>query len=572
MMIQQELKKVGRKYVDGLRAKFGQAILEESWQKSDQVTLTVDRNYLPEAVEMTYYQQGGWLSSVVGSDERSINGNFAVYYVLSMEKTEKSWVVIKTLVPPYDPEFPSVTAKVPAAVWYERDVRDLFGLNPVGIPDARRLTLPDDWPEGVHPLRKDAMDYRTRPKPVTEEETFEFIKVEGEGIVEIPLGPLHVTSDEPGHFRIYVDGETVVDADYRLFYVHRGMEKLAENRMDYNQITYMADRICGICGYAHNVAYTTSVENALGIEVPERAKYIRTILLETERLHSHLLNLGLACHFVGFDTGFMQFFRVREKSMKMAEILTGARKTYGMNLVGGIRRDILKDEKQQCLQLIKELRAEVNDLLDILVNTPNIVERTAGVGVLDPGVARDFSPVGPNVRGSGFSRDTRSDHAYCAYGLVPWTVISKDGNDVLSRTLIRAEEWYESAKIVEECLNTMPEGPILVEGFEYKPHQFALGYVEAPRGEDIHWTMTGDNQKVYRWRPRASSFNNWPALRYMLRGNAISNAPLIVASIDPCYSCTERVTVVDIRKQKTQVVPYKELERYCRERKNSPLK
>lgn len=572
MMIQQELKKVGQKYVDGLRAKFGQAILEESWQKSDQVTLTVDRNYLPEAVEMTYYQQGGWLSSVVGSDERSINGNFAVYYVLSMEKTEKSWVVIKTLVPPYDPEFPSVTAKVPAAVWYERDVRDLFGLNPVGIPDARRLTLPDDWPEGVHPLRKDAMDYRTRPKPVTEEETFEFIKVEGEGIVEIPLGPLHVTSDEPGHFRIYVDGETVVDADYRLFYVHRGMEKLAENRMDYNQITYMADRICGICGYAHNVAYTTSVENALGIEVPERAKYIRTILLETERLHSHLLNLGLACHFVGFDTGFMQFFRVREKSMKMAEILTGARKTYGMNLVGGIRRDILKDEKQQCLQLIKELRAEVNDLLDILVNTPNIVERTAGVGVLDPGVARDFSPVGPNVRGSGFSRDTRSDHAYCAYGLVPWTVISKDGNDVLSRTLIRAEEWYESAKIVEECLNTMPEGPILVEGFEYKPHQFALGYVEAPRGEDIHWTMTGDNQKVYRWRPRASSFNNWPALRYMLRGNAISNAPLIVASIDPCYSCTERVTVVDIRKQKTQVVPYKELERYCRERKNSPLK
>jgi len=572
MMIQQELKKVGQKYVDGLRAKFGQAILEESWQKSDQVTLTVDRNYLPEAVEMTYYQQGGWLSSVVGSDERSINGNFAVYYVLSMEKTEKSWVVIKTLVPPYDPEFPSVTAKVPAAVWYERDVRDLFGLNPVGIPDARRLTLPDDWPEGVHPLRKDAMDYRTRPKPVTEEETFEFIKVEGEGIVEIPLGPLHVTSDEPGHFRIYVDGETVVDADYRLFYVHRGMEKVAENRMDYNQITYMADRICGICGYAHNVAYTTSVENALGIEVPERAKYIRTILLETERLHSHLLNLGLACHFVGFDTGFMQFFRVREKSMKMAEILTGARKTYGMNLVGGIRRDILKDEKQQCLQLIKELRAEVNDLLDILVNTPNIVERTAGVGVLDPGVARDFSPVGPNVRGSGFSRDTRSDHAYCAYGLVPWTVISKDGNDVLSRTLIRAEEWYESAKIVEECLNTMPEGPILVEGFEYKPYQFALGYVEAPRGEDIHWTMTGDNQKVYRWRPRASSFNNWPALRYMLRGNAISNAPLIVASIDPCYSCTERVTVVDIRKQKTQVVPYKELERYCRERKNSPLK
>ncbi|CAG0937116.1 hydrogenase, group IVa [Thermoflexales bacterium] len=564
--------KIGQHYVDALRARFGSAILNEDWRTSDQVAVTVELNSLPDVVENLYYQQGGWLSSVIGNDERSLNGNFALYYILSMEDTVKSWVMVKALVPPHQPEFPSVTAKIPAAVWYERDVRDLFGLNPIGIPDNRRLTLPDDWPADVHPLRKDAMDYRYRPEPTTDEETFEFINVEGEGIVEVPLGPLHVTSDEPGHFRLYVDGETIMDADYRLFFVHRGMEKLAENRMDYNQIPFLADRICGICGYAHSVAYSTSVEAALGLEVPERAKYIRTILLETERLHSHLLNLGLACHFVGFDTGFMQFFRVREKTMKMAEILTGARKTYGMNLVGGIRRDILKEERQQCLKFIAELRVEVNTLLDILVHTPNLVERTANVGALEPTVARDFSPVGPTVRGSGFTRDTRADHAYCAYGLVPWSVISKTGNDVLSRTLIRAEEWYESAAIVERCLDNMPDGPIMIEGFDYKPHQFALGYVEAPRGEDIHFTMTGDNQKVFRWRPRASSFNNWPGVRYMLRGNLISNAPLIVASIDPCYSCTERVTIIDIRKKKAQVVAYKELERYCRERKHSPLK
>ena len=147
-----------------------------------------------------------------------------------------------------------------------------------------------------------------------------------------------MTSDEPGHFRLYVDGEHIVDADYRLFYVHRGMEKLAETRMNYDQVTFLADRICGICGYAHNVAYSNSIERALDIHIPERAHYIRTILLEVERLHSHLLNLGLACHFVGFDTGFMQFFRVREKAMKMAELLTGTRKTYGMNLIGGVRQ------------------------------------------------------------------------------------------------------------------------------------------------------------------------------------------------------------------------------------------
>ncbi len=143
---------------------------------------------------------------------------------------------------------------------------------------------------------------------------------------------------------------------------------------------------------------------------------------------------------------------------------------------------------------------------------------------------------------------------------------------MLARTLIRAEEFFQSLEMVERCLDIMPEGPILTEGFDYKPYKFALGYVEAPRGEDIHWSMLGDNQKIYRWKCRASSYNNWPPLRYMLRGNTISDAPLIVASIDPCYSCTERVTVIDVRKKMVTLVPYKEMERYCRERKDSPLK
>ncbi len=568
--------RVGQKYVDALRAQFGGRILEESWQAADQATLTVELNSLPDVVETVYYRLGGWLSTVVGSDERPINGHFAIYYVLSVEgdegETEKSYVVIRALIPPHQPEFPAVSPRVPAAIWYEREVRDMFGIQPIGMQDKRRLVLPDDWPPDLHPLRKDAMDYRFRPTPTREEENYEFIHVDGEGLVEVPLGPLHMTSDEPGHFRLYMDGEHIVDADYRLFYVHRGMEKLAESRMTYDQITFLTDRICGICGYAHSVAYSTSIERALGIEVPARAQYIRTILLEVERLHSHLLNLGLACHFVGFDTGFMQFFRVREKAMKMAELLTGARKTYGMNLIGGIRKDILKEERTQVLNWIADLRVEVTRLVDILLNTPNIVQRTAGIGMLEPKVARDYSPVGPNLRGSGFHRDTRVIHPYCAYDQVPWTTISKTGCDVLSRTLIRAEEFFVSLDMVAKCLETIPEGPILTEGFAYKPYSFALGYVEAPRGEDIHWSMLGDNQKVYRWKCRASSYNNWPALRYMLRGNTFSDAPLIVASIDPCYSCTERVTVVDIRKKSVKTVAYKELERYCVERKDSPLK
>lgn len=580
MLMTQEQPKTGANYVSYLREQFGMAILDESWQTSDQVTVTVELNYLPDIVETVYYKLGGWLSVVAANDERPINGYFAIYYVLSVEgnptenepDTDKCYLVVRSLIPPHQPEFPSVTPRVPAAVWYEREVRDMFGLQPVGLPDERRLVLPDDWPEGLFPLRKDTMDYRYRPQPTTENETYEFIQVEGEGIVEVPLGPLHITSDEPGHFRLFVDGEHIVDADYRLFYVHRGMEKLGETRMSYEQVTFLADRICGICGYAHNVAYANSIENALQIQVPERVHYIRTILLETERLHSHLLNLGLACHFVGFDTGFMQLFRVREKSMQMAEILTGTRKTYGMNLIGGVRRDILKDQRQKSLKLCAELRQEVSKLIEILLETPYIVQRTQDVGRLEMDVARNYSPVGPTLRGSGFGRDIRKIHPYCSYEKIPWKMIHKTGCDVLSRTLTRAEEFFESLAIVEYCLENMPQGPILTEGFHYQPYRFALGYVEAPRGEDIHWSMLGDNQKLFRWRCRASSYNNWPPMRYMLQNNTISDAPLIVASIDPCYSCTERVTVIDVNKKKMKIVPYKELERYCRDRKDSPLK
>ena len=233
----------------------------------------------------------------------------------------------------------------------------MFGIQPVGMQDKRRLVLPDDWPAELHPLRKDAMDYRFRPTPTTEEETYEFIDVEGDGLLEMPLGPLHMTSDEPGHFRLYMDGEHIVDADYRLFYVHRGMEKLAEitdelrpgdvpHRPHLRDLRLRPQRGIqqfGGTGAGHRGAGRVRNTSA-------RSCWRWSACTVT------CLNLGLACHFVGFDTGFMQFFRVREKTMKMAELLTGARKTYGMNLIGGIRRDILKEERTQTLQWINELR------------------------------------------------------------------------------------------------------------------------------------------------------------------------------------------------------------------------
>ena len=565
--------KLGQHYLAALNEAFPGVVLDHAWQTKDQLTVTVKVNYLPEVVEFLYYKQGGWLSVLFGNDERKLNGHYAVYYVLSMEKGTKCWVTVRVEVDANKLEFPSVTPRVPAAVWGEREVRDMYGLIPVGLPDERRLVLPDDWPDELYPLRKDSMDYRQRPAPTTDAETYEFINELGDKKNNVvPIGPLHVTSDEPGHFRLFVDGENIIDADYRLFYVHRGMEKLAETRMGYNEVTFLSDRVCGICGFAHSTAYTTSVENAMGIQVPERAQMIRAILLEVERLHSHLLNIGLASHYTGFDSGFQQFFRVREKSMDLAEKLSGHRKTYGLNVIGGVRRDILAEQKLSTLTTIHQLRSEVQELVDVLLSTPNFIERTSGIGILDRKIARDFSPVGPLMRGSGYARDVRFDHPFDGYAdpdVQKMHAATADTCDAFGRTAVRIQEVYDSIDMIETMLENCPSGPILTTDWEYTPHKYAIGATEAPRGEDVHWAMLGNNQKCYRWRAKAATYSNWPVLRYMFRGNTVGDAALIVGSLDPCYSCTDRVTVTDVAAKRDHVLDKEQFENVWRDK--SPL-
>lgn len=565
--------RVGETHVQAVRDTFPGAVLDAAWQAEDQVTVTVPKDMLPDVVEFLYYGRGGWLPNMVANDERPINGNYALYYLLSMEESDPGFVTVRAEVDPCSMEYPSVTPRVPACVWSEREAFDLFGLRAQGLPDERRLVLPDDWPADLYPLRKDSMDYRKRPAPVTDVENYSFLyEGQAEEVTEVPMGPLHITSDEPGHFRLFVEGEEIIDADYRLFYVHRGMEKVAESRLNYDAVTFLADRICGICGNAHSVAYAEAVEHAQGIEVPVRGQYIRAILLEVERLHSHLLNLGLVCHYCGFDTGFQHFFRVREKTMDLAVLLTGARKTYGLNLIGGVRRDILDAQKMATIKYVREIRNEVEALVDMLVSTANFESRTAGVGRLDPAVARDYSPVGPCVRGSGIARDVRFDHPFDGYKyLSGMKARSHDGCDVQSRTLVRVEEFMDSLTMIEQLLDGAPTGPVLTEDWQYTPHKFALGYTEAPRGEDMHWAQVGDNQKCYRWRAKAATYSNWPILRYMFRGNTVADAAIIVGSMDPCYSCTDRVTVVDVKKKTETVLTKDQLEGYCRRRTHSPL-
>ncbi|ORI08131.1 hydrogenase large subunit [Campylobacter concisus] len=567
----------GDKFVEILKTKV--KILEVTRQADDQITVLVDRNDLPLAVKTLYYDIGGFISTMIPNDERQINGCYALYYAISMEGSkmtevddfaaeDKCFITVKTLIPGSDPTFPSVTPLVPACVWYEREAYDMFGLVAEGLPDKRRLVLSDDWPDGLHPLRKDAMDYRYRPDPVDhrDEPDSEFLFPTGDAVVDVPLGPLHITSDEPGHFRLFCDGDEIIDADYRLFYQHRGMEKLAENRMNYDQMGYLAERVCGICGYAHAIACIEAAEKAIKLEIPLRAQAIRVICLEIERLHSHLLNIGLACEVTGNYNAFMHIFRVREYSMELAQLVTGGRKTYGNVVMGGLRRDMTNQEIKKGIEIINKLDVQISEIWDAVMEDKRQIGRWKGVGILDRQIARDFSPVGPNMRGSGFKRDNRYDHPYDFFKQIEFEVAVEHGCDVFAREMVRYKELKSSIHIIRQCFELMPQTPIMIDPVTMiKPENFALGHDEAPRGENVHWIMQGSAQKVYRWRCRAATYNNWPSLRYQFRGNNISDAALIVCSLDPCYSCTERVTLVDVRTKKSKILTEKDLKKFCQD-------
>jgi hypothetical protein len=561
-------------------------VLEVTRQYQDQVTALVELKDLPEAVRFLYYDIGGYLSTMIANDERQMNKHYALYYALSIEggkmfegdeidQDEKCFITVKVLISPDTLTFPSVSTLVPAAVWYEREAYDMFGLKAEGLPDKRRLVLSDDWPEDLFPLRKDAMDYRHHPDMVNhnKEPEYKFHKPEGSGIIEVPLGPLHITSDEPGHFRLFCDGDKIIDADYRLFYQHRGMEKLAENRMNYDQMGYLAERVCGICGYAHSIACIESAEKAVNLEVPARAQAIRIICLEIERLHSHLLNIGLACEVTGNYTAFMHIFKIREYSMKLAELVTGGRKTYGNVVMGGLRRDMTGSEIKKSLEILETIETQVIEVWEAVMSDKRQIKRWTGIGILDKQVARDFSAVGPNARGSGIKRDTRYDHPYDFFKKLEFEVAVAHGCDVLSRETVRYMELKSSISIIRQCFQLMPQTEIFIEPeLTVKPESYALAYDEAPRGENVHWIMQGSAQKIYRWRCRAATYNNWPSLRYQFKGNSIADAALIVCSLDPCFSCTDRVTVVDVNSKKSKILTNKDLKNFSRTEKNSPLK
>jgi Ni,Fe-hydrogenase III large subunit/Ni,Fe-hydrogenase III component G len=551
-----------REKLNLLKERFGGAIQRADIPAEDRLFVFVDPRSVREICRHVFRHLDARYVISIGADDRPHSGDFLVAHHFAFDEDHLLSSIL-TRIPADQPAFDSISEDVPAANWAEREIRDLYGLEPRGHQYLKRLVLPDGWPEGVHPLRKD-VPFDHVPEGYDPDREFKFDEAP-EGCTVVPFGPFHPTLDEPAHFRLYVDGEMVRGCEYRGFMVHRGIEKLAESVLTYNDIPMAAERICGICGCVHNVAYAQAVEEAAALRIPPRAEYIRTIMLELERLHSHLLWVGLACHIVGFDTMFMQAFRIREPVMWIAEKISGNRKTYALCVIGGVRWEITDELRTELRQVLDKLEAEWRPVVAAVQKDRNLQRRTKGVGVADRHLVKDAGLLGPVARAAGVAIDARRDHPYAAYDRVEFDVITADGADVWSRVIVRALEVFESIRIMRQCLDRMEPGPLALDIQDELPiGRMGMSSVEAPRGESHHFVITGENNRPRRWRVRAPTYQNLQGIPAMIKDQQLADMTISLGSIDPCFSCTDRMETIDIRSGAKRVWSQEELKQLVR--------
>jgi membrane-bound hydrogenase subunit alpha len=364
-----------------------------------------------------------------------------------------------------------------------------------------------------------------------------------DNLVTIPIGPQHPSLKEPGCFTVTLDGEKVVNVVIGVGYNHRGLEKACESRT-YVQDLYIIERVCGICSHTHSTAYCQALEELAGLEIPRRAKYIRVLVAELERLHSHLLWLGVAGHEIGFDTLFMYTWRDRERVLDVLAEAGGNRVNYGVNTIGGVRRDIDPELDAHIRAMADVLEPEIAHYLELAMTDSVLAARFAGIGTLPRPDAERFGVVGPVARADGIPCDIRTVEPYAAYDELKIREITDDHCDVLGRTIVRIKELQESLRLIRACLDGLPEGPLKVNAPRRMPKGEVISRTEAPRGENIHYIRSNGTDMPDRIRVRAPSEANWHGMKRMLEGAYLADVPIVVAANDPCYSCTDRAVVV----------------------------
>jgi Ni,Fe-hydrogenase III large subunit len=354
----------------------------------------------------------------------------------------------------------------------------------------------------------------------------------------IPVGPFHLALEEPYKIEVECEGERVVGASLKVGFNFRGIEWLAQ-RKNITRSIALLERVCGICSNVHSMTFCMAVERIGAIEVPPRARYVRVVVAELERLHSHLLWAGIAAELMGFETVFMQVFRLRERVMDLLEETSGNRVNYSMNRVGGVNRDLVRaDEIRAGVREIREVVARV--VIPLFTADLTVAARCRGVGTLTRADAIAYGAVGPVARASGLDADLRRDAPYMAYGDLEFAVPVRKEGDVLARVVVRALEIVESCRIVEQALDRMPPGPLHVGDVYAVPAGEAVARIEAPRGEVFYYVQSDGSDTLARVKVRTPSFANIPTVARMVEGSELADVPLIQAAVDPCYSCTDR--------------------------------
>lgn len=498
------------------------------------VTFKVSISQINEIVSDFYNNFNLSLKLITTTDERRENGCFKIWYIFGSKEDNIfiiPYIELKDIL-----EFPSFSLTIHEAINYERKIETFFGLKPIGHHNPRPIILHENWPKGIFPLRKD-FSWKERPKMATTN-TYHFQKVKGEGIYEIPVGPIHAGIIEPGHFRFSVAGESIVLLEPKLGYTHKGSEKLFEILPLIDKIR-LSEKISGDSSFCHSLSFCQALEQLNDTIVPNRALYLRVIYAELERLANHFGDIGAIMMDTGFNFGGSQGSRLREMIMQINERITGSRFLRGINVVGGVTKDIKDEEKDLFIKELSNIENDFREVMKIALDSTSLLNRLKGTGTLDTLVAKLLGALGVAGKASGLSNDARIDYPYASYKDLFFNKIEveKEG-DVFARFKIRIKEVYSSIDIIKSALSKLPEGDINISNvnINLKKNDFAVSIVEGWRGDILYFVTTDLNGDISRVAPRDPSFVNWGLLKDAAFDNVVPDFPLINKSFNLSYS------------------------------------
>lgn len=478
------------------------------------------------------------LAAMFGADETLRGGGLAIY-CLFYNAEKRDLDVLKAEFPAGESlNYPCLTTILPAAAWYERELHDMFGFIPEGHPDLRPLVLHESFPEGFHPLRKQIpVNCQCRGK-----REYEMMTSSGEGLFEVPVGPIHAGIIEPGHFRFSQAGESMLQLDAKLFFTHRGIEKALEGKT-VDEALPIIERICGACSVANTLSFCQAVEKLSASKVPYRAWLIRTLALEMERLYNHVGDTGNICAGVGFSPIISMGARLKEYLQQLNELIAGNRFLRGLIIPGGVAMDVEEKQLEEISDVLKEVEKVYADMVHIMWEQANFINRIRTTGIVRENTAFDLAMVGIGARASGIVRDSRRDMGFGIYDELDFDIVTETSGDVEARIKVRIGEVRESLKLVRQLISKLrrnAETELAVDLGELRTLEGSWGISESPRGDNIHWLMLDENGRIDRSFIRSASYPNWPALTVAVQGDIIPDFPLINKSFELCYACIDR--------------------------------